>query len=182
MLKRLTDIVEWWSAFLLALMVTVVFFGVFFRYALNSALVWYDEFASYLLVWLTFYGSVVASFRRRHVRLDLVLERLSPGAKRAMEFVSEVFVFGFQIVLFYYGALLTQKLGDESSVSLDWVRMTWVYSVLPITGGMMLLVSGAELARIVMGERWPLGAPAAVSVHPEGQKETQVKWSGSSLE
>jgi TRAP-type C4-dicarboxylate transport system permease small subunit len=182
MLKRLTDLIEWWSALLLALMVTVVFFGVFFRYALGSALVWYDEFASYLLVWLTFYGSVVASFRRRHVQLDLVLERLSPRARRVMEFIAEAFVFGFQVVLFYYGALLTQKLGDETSVSLDWVRMTWVYSVLPISGGMMLMVSGAELARIVLGERWPTAPGSAGAADPEAQKETQVRWSGSSLE
>jgi TRAP-type C4-dicarboxylate transport system permease small subunit len=177
LLKRLAELVEWWSALLLALMVVVVFLGVFFRYALGSSLVWYDEFASYLLVWLTFYGSVAASFRRRHVRLDLLLERLGGGARRALEFVAEAFVFGFQIVLFYYGAVLTNKLGDESSVSLDWVRMTWVYSVLPITGGMMLVVSGAELIQIVRGERRPAAGDA-----PTEQKETRIPWSGSSLE
>jgi TRAP-type C4-dicarboxylate transport system permease small subunit len=127
---------------------------------------------------LTFYGAVVASFRRRHVRLELVLDRLGPGARRALEFVSETFVFGFQVVLFYYGAILTQKLGDESSVSLDWVRMTWVYSVLPITGGMMLVVSGAELVRIALGQRQRQLPNDA----PEEQKETRVRWSGSSLE
>jgi TRAP-type C4-dicarboxylate transport system permease small subunit len=177
MLKRLAELVEWWSALLLALMVTVVFLGVFFRYALGSSLVWYDEFASYLLVWLTFYGSVAASYRRRHVRLDLLLERLGGGARRAVEFVAEAFVFGFQLVLFYYGAVLTDKLGDESSVSLDWVRMTWVYSVLPITGGMMLVISGAELLRIALGEKRVAGGDA-----PAEQKETGVPWSGSSLE
>jgi TRAP-type C4-dicarboxylate transport system permease small subunit len=181
MLKRLADLVEWWSALLLALMVAIVSLGVFFRYALGSSLVWYDEFASYLLVWLTFYGSVAALFHGRHVRLDVLLDRLGPRARRAMELFSETFVFGFQVVLFYYGAILTQKLGDETSVSLDWVRMTWVYSVLPITGGMMVVVSGAQLVRIALGERRAAPAIARADA-PDGQKETQVRWSGSSLE
>ena len=57
--------------FLLVLMVVLVCLGVFFRYALGSSLAWYDEFASYLLVWLTFYGAVVACYHAapyRHSR------------------------------------------------------------------------------------------------------------------
>ena len=58
---RLISVLDWWTMFLLVLMVLVVFLGVFFRYVVGSSLAWYDEFASYLLVWLTFYGAVAAS-------------------------------------------------------------------------------------------------------------------------
>ena len=51
---------RWWSSSAWA---------VFIRYVLNSSLVWYDEFASYLLVWLTFYGAVVADYQRAPHRL-----------------------------------------------------------------------------------------------------------------
>jgi len=171
--EAFADAIEWWTAFLLALMVLVVALGVFFRYALGAALVWYDEFASYLLVWLTFYGCVVASYRRRHIGLEVLVEKLPQGLRRGVELIAEVCIFGFQVVLGYFGWILTQKIGDETAVSLAWVKMSWVYSVLPISGVLMLLVSGAELVRLALGKR----APAE-----EAQKGAELAWSGSSSE
>jgi len=167
-LQRFISLVEWWAVLLLVLMVVVVSLGVFFRYFLNASLVWYDEFASYLLVWLTFYGAVVASHRRRHIGFELVIHKLSPTTSRIVEFIGECCVLGFQIVLCYYGWLLTQKMGDETAVSLVWVKMGWVYSVLPITGGLMLVISLMRLVEIVSGR--------------QHAREERGAWSGSSSE
>lgn len=149
-------------------MVIVVCLGVFFRYVLNASLVWYDEFASYLLVWLTFYGGVAASYRRRHIGFEAAVNRFPPKTRKIIEFLGESFVLGFQIVLFYYGWLLTRKMGDETTVSLIWVKMSWIYSVLPITGGLMLLISLMRLIEIAFGQEQRRGEEAA--------------WSGSSSE
>ena len=46
LLGRLIALIEWWAVCLLVAMVVIVCLGVFFRYALNSSLTWYDEFAS----------------------------------------------------------------------------------------------------------------------------------------
>src|SRR5574341_902182 len=116
--RRLIALLEWWAVLLLVIMVVVVCLGVFFRYALNSALVWYDEFASYLLVWLTFYGAVVAHYHQRHIGFDLMVEKLAPQARRVVDGVAEAAVLGFQFVLFYYGWILTDRLGDETTISL----------------------------------------------------------------
>ena len=166
--RRFIDLVEWWAMFLLVLMVVLVCLGVFFRYALSSSLAWYDEFASYLLVWLTFYGAVVASYHGRHIAFEMVVDRFMRNTRRIVEAVAELFVLGFQVVLFYYGWLLTRKLGDETAVSLVWVKMAWVYSVLPITGGIMLLISVERLLHLILGVVSRKGAESA--------------WSGSSSE
>jgi TRAP-type C4-dicarboxylate transport system permease small subunit len=153
---------------LLALMVFLVCLGVFFRYVLNASLAWYDEFASYLLVWLTFYGAVSASYHRRHIGFDTFIARLMPDTRKQLEIVAELLVLGFQIVLLYYGWLLTRKMGDETAVSLVWVKMGWIYSVLPISGGLMLLISVQRVLNLVGGRKQRKGAEAA--------------WSGSSSE
>ena len=167
-LRRFIDLLEWWAVFLLVLMVVVVTLGVFFRYVLGASLAWYDEFASYLLVWLTFYGAVVASYRRRHIGFDMVVNRLMSSSRRKIEVVAELFVLGFQIVLFYYGWNLMQKMGDETAISLPWVKMGWVYSVLPLAGGLMLLISLERLHQLCFAGGTGKGAEAA--------------WSGSSSE
>jgi TRAP-type C4-dicarboxylate transport system permease small subunit len=168
LLHRLVEILEWWAVLLLIAMVAVVSLGVFFRYFLNSALVWYDEFASYLLVWLTFYGAVVASYRRRHIGFEVVVDRLLPNTRKIVDFIGELFVLSFQAVLFYYGWLLTRKMGDETAVSLVWVKMSWIYSVLPIAGGLMFLISLIRLADIALAR--------------ERRRGDEVAWSGSSSE
>lgn len=166
--QRLIAGIEWWAVALLVLMVGVVSLGVFYRYVVNAALVWYDEFASYLLVWLTFYGSVVASYRNRHIGFDIVVKKFSPAARRMVDFAGECFVLGFQAVLVYYGWLLVRKMGDESAISLPWVKMGWIYSVLPVTGALMLVISALRLLGIALGEGRERGDEAA--------------WSGSSSE
>jgi TRAP-type C4-dicarboxylate transport system permease small subunit len=166
--RRFIDVVEWWATFLLVLMVVLVCLGVFFRYVLDASLAWYDEFASYLLVWLTFYGAVSASYHRRHIGFETFVARLMPVTRKRLEIVAEFLVMGFQIVLLYYGWLLTRKMGDETAVSLVWVKMGWVYSVLPISGGLMLLISVQRLLNLVGGKEQRKGAESA--------------WSGSSSE
>src|SRR5919106_1469768 len=162
-LSRFIVALEWWAVLQLVLMVVVVSLGVFFRYVLGASLAWYDEFASYLLVWLTFYGAVAASYRRRHIGFETVVNRLLPNTRRIVGIVAELFVLGFQVVLLYYGWLLMQTMGDETAVSLVWVKMGWVYSVLPITGGVMLLISLDRLLRLVFRREHQKGAEAAWS-------------------
>src|SRR5512145_1127273 len=150
-LARLVTLVEWWAICLLVAMVVVVCLGVFFRYVLNSSLVWYDEFASYLLVWLTFYGCVVVDYQQRHIGFDLFVNKLTPGKRRVVDVVGELAVLGFQFVLLYYGWILTERMGDETAISLPWVKVTWINSVLPITGALLLLISVARLIGLLTG-------------------------------
>lgn len=164
--RRLVDLIEAWAVLLLVLMVALVSLGVFFRYVLNASLSWYDEFASFLLVWLTFYGAVVASYRRRHIGFEVVVDRLMPNTRRIVELIAESCVLGFQAVLFYHGWLIMQKMGDETTVSLVWVKMRWIYSVLPITGGLMLVISLMRFVGVATGN--------------ESGKEGSAAWSGSS--
>ena len=168
LLGRAVTVVEWFSIALLVAMVVLVTWAVFTRYVLNASLVWYDEFASYLLVWLTFFGAVVADHRRKHINFDLLVDKLKPTARRVADIVGEIAVLGFQFVLFWYGWVLTERMGDETAISLTWVKIAWVNAVLPIAGAMMLILSVNRLVALLSGK--PL---------PKGGHES---WSGSSSE
>ncbi|HKU70739.1 MAG TPA: TRAP transporter small permease [Burkholderiales bacterium] len=167
-LGRLVTLVEWWAVILLAAMTVLVCMGVFFRYVLNSSLTWYDEFASYLLVWLTFYGSVVVDYRGKHISFELLVDKMGPLQRRIADGIAEIAVFGFQFVLCYYGWLLSERMADETAIALPWVKVTWINSVLPICGALMLLISFARLIGIITGKQQPKGGHEA--------------WSGSSSE
>jgi len=150
--RVVTRALEVWAGILLVAMVAVVTAGVFYRYVLNAALTWYDEFASYLLVWLAFYGAVLATQRDLHIEFDTVVRRLAQGPRRVVETVSGLCALTFYLILLVYGIVLVRSMGSETAISLPGVRMAWVYSVLPISGALMLAFGLVRLVRRWRGE------------------------------
>ena len=75
----------------LALEVTV---GVVFR-SLGRSLSWYDEVASVMLAWLTFYGSALASVRRAHISCPELVDKASPAVQRGLNILAQVLVIAF---------------------------------------------------------------------------------------
>ena len=64
---RFVAVMVFLSGSLCVVMLGIVLVGLFYRYVIDEALSWYDEFAGYLLVWLTMAGSVVGLARRKHI-------------------------------------------------------------------------------------------------------------------
>ena len=150
-LAPLVGMAEWLAMALLAAQVVTVTLGVLYRYALDSALVWYDEFASYLLVWLTFVGAVAPSWRDRQINFELLVERAPPRVARALTVIAELCVLTFHGLIAVYGWSLVERMGEETAVSLPWVKMGWVYAALPVSAVLMGLISLQRLFTLLGG-------------------------------
>ena len=59
--------------------------GVISRYAFHHPIIWTDELASTLFLWLAMLGSAIALHRAEHMRMTAVVGMLSPPARRALE-------------------------------------------------------------------------------------------------
>ncbi len=75
------------AAALLFAIFVVVLVQVFFRYVLGRPLMWTEEAARYLYVWTCYLGAAVAFRRGAHIRIGVLVDRLSPPARRAAELV-----------------------------------------------------------------------------------------------
>ncbi len=153
------------SGALCILMLGVVLVGVFYRYIVDASLSWYDEFAGFVLVWLTMYGSVVALAKRKHISFETLVEKLSPRGQHVVEIVVDLCVLSFSLVLVVYGWELIREMGDETAVSIPSVKMAWVYSVMPISGALMALVGVVQLVQRLFP---PAGANAPPHAPPSG--------------
>src|SRR3546814_18041674 len=94
---------------ILAIEVTV---GVIFR-CFGNSLVWYDETASLLLAWLTFYGSALASVRRAHIGCPEVVESLGPRCRRYFNILAQLLVIAFFALLGWMGLEIMTILAGE---------------------------------------------------------------------
>lgn len=149
-LERAADILvfllEIYCSILLVGMAVIVLMGVFYRYVVERALPWYDEFAEFLLVWLTFYGSVLASHRGAHIGFETLVEYLPARLQRWVAVISEVVILVIQAALFYYGWSLVQAASFDTAISIRWVRLSWIYSAIPISGALMFLIGLRRVA------------------------------------
>ncbi len=152
------------AAVLLALMLALVLVGVLYRYVVDDSLSWYDEFAGYLLVWLTMVGSVVALAKGKHIGFDTLVERFPPAARRAVAVFGHLCLVAFELVLVVAGTQLVREMADETAVSLPWVRMAWIYAIMPISGGLMLIISVIQIAALVQPAAAPAGLAAQLQV------------------
>jgi len=92
-------LVEVPAALLVVADIVVLLAGVVARFALHSPLVWSDELASILFLWLAMFGSVVALRRGEHMRMTAVVARLSPSGRALMEAVATCACLAFLVMV-----------------------------------------------------------------------------------
>lgn len=149
---------EWVVIVLMAAMAIEVTIGVVFR-TLGASLVWYDELASILLAWLTFYGSAYAAAKRGHIACPELVAMLPPGPRLAVTVVVEVLVLGFFALLGVIGWQVLDVLATDTLVSLPSIPVSWVQSVIPISSALIIV---AELLTLPEALAW------ARAEHAEG--------------
>ena len=124
---------------LMAALTILVVGAVLFR-KIGGALVWYDEVASILLAWLTYYGAAYAALKRGHIGFGTVVQRFPANVRRVTDVVSKIIVIAFFALTAYAGWRVVQVLGGSTLVSLPWMPMTVTHSVIPI-GAMLFIVA-----------------------------------------
>jgi TRAP-type C4-dicarboxylate transport system permease small subunit len=92
--NHLERMVEYFLALDLALMVLLVFSNVVGRYGFGAGFAGAEEVARLLFVWLVFLGAILALRRRAHLGVELVVQRLPAGLRRACAVVVHLLTLG----------------------------------------------------------------------------------------
>ena len=147
-------VLEWLVGALMVVLFVEVTLGVAFR-ALGRSLIWYDELASVLLAWLTFYGAALASVRRAHIGCPELVDALPWRMRRALSIVAQLIVIGFFVLLGSVGASILPIVATDSMVSLPWVPMSVVQSVIPISAALIVIAEVTHLLDLVVAKAPP---------------------------
>ena len=142
-------VLEWVVIVLVVTLAVEVTLGVAFR-ALGRALAWYDEVASVLLAWLTFYGAALASVRRAHIGCPELVDVMPWPARRAFNIAAELVVIAFFALLGAVGAWILPVLHSDALVSLPWMPISVVQSVIPISAVLIIVAELTHLADLII--------------------------------
>jgi TRAP-type C4-dicarboxylate transport system permease small subunit len=142
---------------LVGLLAVIVFFGVAFR-KLGAPLVWYDELASIMLAWLTYYGACLAALKHAHIGFPTFVERASPPVRRVMLLIREVVVIGFFALAAWTGWLVVMALDGFYMASLPWMPRQITQSVIPIGAVLFILAELLGLPELMRAQTPPVAA------------------------
>jgi TRAP-type transport system small permease protein len=146
--QRFETALEWLVIALMAALALEVTAGVVFR-TLGHSLVWYDEVASILLAWLTFYGSALAAVKRAHIGCPEVVALMPPRVRVAARLAVEVLVIVFFTLVGWTGYTVLGVLETDHLVSLPSIAVSWIQSVVPISSALIVVAELLNLPRVL---------------------------------
>jgi TRAP-type C4-dicarboxylate transport system permease small subunit len=124
------------GAFCLALVIITITTGIISRYVFNSPFAWTEELGVFLFVWIAFLGAAVAVAKNKHVAIDLLPQKLSPKTAVVLEFILNIFILVFLIVMIFGAFKLYGATGRHFSVALNIPRS--IYYLAPLTSGIYM--------------------------------------------
>lgn len=132
------------TAFVVASYAMIICLQNFYRFVLNSSLVWSEEVVRYGLLWGVMLGAAVASDRGAHVALDPLRGSVSPAAYRIIAWVSGLLVITFCAVVGWYGWQYVSRLWMMSSPATQ-IPMYYVFISIPVGCALMALFTIVHL-------------------------------------
>lgn len=150
------------AAVLMVCEAVILFAGVIARYVLDSPLIWSDEVASILFIWLGMLGAALALHRGQHMRLTALLTRLPTVWAQWLETVAWLVVLAFLATILYPAIEHVQEQYEVLSPVLS-IPDSYRVAAMPAGIGLMIVVALAKLARSVRGRTfWYALATVAV--------------------
>lgn len=120
------------------LMFAIVLIGTFCRYVLNSPLLWTEEAARYLMIWMALIAASISMKRREHVSMKLVLSRLPGKIQTCLIFLTNLGMLYFLYVLTSQGTIMALNARSQVSPALG-ISMFWPLLSVPLSGLLMLV-------------------------------------------
>ncbi len=141
------------AATVLAVMLLLGLLNVVLRYGFGFSLPWAIELSRYLLVWLTFFGALAALRRNEHIALSFdLVSRLPPALARILNFLIDLAVVGFLLVLVVYGWELARAAASTRLITLPWISVAWLHAGMVAAAGVMTWFVLHRSVRRILGK------------------------------
>ena len=155
-------LVEIPAALLVVAEIVILFAGVVARYGLHRPLIWSDELASILFLWLAMLGSAVAFRRAEHMRMTAVVASARPAMRAYLDLFATSAALAFLLLIAWPAY---EYAYEESFITTPALQISnvWRAAALPVGICLMALFAFLRLAR--SGDiRTVLGAVLSVAL------------------
>lgn len=131
-------------------MMIVVTAQILMRYVFNHPLLWSEEFARYVYVWLVFMGSAYGVTQEKHVAVTVLTDRLPDPVRKALKLVCNLLVIA---ALLYMLPHSVKYLGRQHGLRSGCmgIPMSLVFAAVPVGYLLIVIHMALEAALLVSG-------------------------------
>jgi tripartite ATP-independent transporter DctM subunit len=133
------------TSVLVAVEIVILFVGILARYVFHRPLVWSDELASILFLWLAVLGSALAFRRGENLRMTTFVNKLSPAARWQCEAIALAASLAFLVMILPASIRHVELEAIVMTPTLD-LSMTWRTLAMPIGIGLMIVLALLRIA------------------------------------
>lgn len=144
--RALGGLVETVAAVLVLVEIIILGAGVAARYVFHAPLVWSDELASILFLWLSMLGAVVALRRGEHMRMTGLVSRVSPQTRALLEAVAITASIAFLLLIIPHALEYAEEENFIVTPALE-ISNAWRAAAIPVGVGLMLIAACCRLLR-----------------------------------
>lgn len=133
-------------------MMIVVTAQILMRYVFNHPLLWSEEFARYVYVWLVFIGSAYGVTQEKHVAVTILTDRLPEPVRNALKLVCNLLVIA---ALLYMLPHSVKYLGRQHGLRSGCMQlpMSLVFAAVPVGYLLMVIHMALQSALLVFRDR-----------------------------
>ena len=135
MLNRIERILvacnRWLLILLLLAMACIVFANVVLRYTTGDSIVWAEEVARHLMIWVTFLGAGLVLRFGGHVAIDNLHQAVSTRSARWLRTLVGVGIGIFCLVMTYFSVLYVWATRFQTTAATD-IPISFIYVAMPV--------------------------------------------------
>lgn len=118
-------------------MVLIIFFQVIMRYGFNNSLSWSEELGKLLFVWLSWLGISIGAKRGEHIKITMLIDKLSFIKAHVLNIISEIIVMIICAITTYYGIILIIK---QINVNYAGIKISMAWGYLAVVTGCCIMI------------------------------------------
>ena len=119
------------TSIIFCFMMIVITEQIIMRYIFNRPLLWSEEFARYVYVWLVFIGAAYGVTQNKHVAVTLLTDRLPHMIQKALKVICNLLVAAALLYMLPHSILYVGKQQGLLSGCMR-IPMSWVFAAIPV--------------------------------------------------
>jgi len=142
--KAVLLLIRWLLVVMLLAMTAVLLAQIVCRYFFQMPLVWSEEMALVLMLWITFLGAALLLESREHISIDFLVHLMPDAPRRLIERLAALLMLAFNSGLTYGAYLVVQATASSITPGMK-ISVAWHYGGTLAGGVLLTLVSIEQL-------------------------------------
>lgn len=119
---------------LMSLMTIIIFIQVIMRYVMDNSLVWSEELARYLFIWLIYIGISYGAKIMKHIKIEAALGLFPKKFRPIVVLIGDSLFLGFSVFIAYTAFTVVQKQLVLGQTSPAMQMPMWIIYAAPMVG------------------------------------------------